>query len=328
MTIDDIAKELGVSKTTVSRAISGKGRISQETKQRVQDFIELHDYRPNAIAKSLAQSKTFNIGVILPAEANLEEIPFFQSCLLGICDAAVSFDYDVVVTNITEDSIYLLQRLIERHKVDGIILMRSTTNDLAVEYLKQVKIPFILIGSSADEEIMQVDTNHLEGCCELTSYLIKLGYSRIALLGGNQRHTVNINRYEGFLKAFELCQKTVDKELIYLNLVSKMMIQNVVDQLLAQGIDCIVCTDDFICSHVLMQLNERNLSIPKDIKVASFYDSQYLANYNPSITALRVNVKKIGIEAGEHLINLIDEKNIEKKTLLDYELVLRKSTTL
>lgn len=326
ITISDIANELGVSKTTVSRAISGKGRISEATRLRVQEYIELHNYRPNVIAKSLAQSKTFNIGVVLPADTNLTEIPFFQSCLMGICDVAVSFEYDVVVITTTEEDISQLKRVIQKNKVDGIILTRTTTNDLATAYLKENHIPFVVIGSSEDAEIVQIDNNHVEGCAELTSILIKYGYYRMALLGGNPRHIVNTNRYKGFIKAFRDNKRMVDESLIHMNLTSKVMIERTVDLIMEQGVDCIVCTDDIICSQVLTRLNEKGYIIPNDVKVASFYDSVYLENYNPPVTSLRIDVKSLGIEAGECLINLIAQHEVAQKTLLDYELVLKKST--
>lgn len=111
-----------------------------------------------------------------------------------------------------------------------------------------------------------------------------------------------------------------------MNLTSKSMIERKVDLILQQSVDCIVCTDDFICSQVLTRLNEKGYLIPKDIKVASFYDSVYLENYNPPVTCLRIDVKSLGIEAGKCLINLMAKCEVTKKTLLDYELVLKKST--
>lgn len=326
LTIGDIAKELGISKTTVSRAISGKGRISEATRRKVQQYILKHDYRPNLIARSLAQSKTFNIGVVLPEDSNLIETPFFQSCLMGICEVTASFDYDVVVTTATEEDITLLHRLIRNDKVDGVIITRSTTNDLAISYLKGAGIPFVLIGSNEDDEVIQIDNNHLEGCFELTSFLIKAGYGRLALIGGSQRHIVNTNRCQGFLEAFKASELPVDNRLIYLNMTSKVAIEKAVDDLMGQAVDCIVCSDDLICSRVLARLNEKGLHIPADMKVASFYDSSYLASYSPPITTLKVDVKALGIEAGKCLINLIDGKKAAHKTLLDYELIFKKST--
>ena len=84
ITIADVAEALGVSKTTVSRAISGKGRIGRETRERVLAYIEEHDYKPNVIAKGLAQSKTYNICVVMPGEYDVVDLTFFQECLFGI----------------------------------------------------------------------------------------------------------------------------------------------------------------------------------------------------------------------------------------------------
>ncbi len=85
---DDVAEALGVSKTTVSRAISGKGRIGKETKERVLAYIEEHDYKPNVIAKGLAQSKTYNLCVVMPGEYDVVDLTFFQECLFGIQEIA------------------------------------------------------------------------------------------------------------------------------------------------------------------------------------------------------------------------------------------------
>lgn len=326
ITISDIGKELGLSKTTVSRAISGKGRIGAETRNRVLEYIKEHDYRPNLIAKSLAQSKTYNIGVVLPADSNLIEIPFFQGCLMGICEVAASLDYDVVVTTVMEDDISLLKRVVNNHKVDGIILTRALINDLSVNYLKESDVPFVVIGNNADEGIIQIDSDHITGCSELSSYLLKSGNSTLALVAGNQNHIVNRNRYDGFLKAHEENSVKPDTGLIFLDMNTNALIDRAVDQIMNNHADCIVCTDDHICSRVLSRLNEKNYSVPEDVRVASFYNSAFLENHNPPVTALNINVKELGLIAGKQLINLISGESVVHKTMINYEIVLKKST--
>ncbi|HHU72594.1 MAG TPA: LacI family transcriptional regulator [Clostridiales bacterium] len=327
ITIGDIAKELGLSKTTISRAISGKGRIGAETRQRVHKYILEHNYRPNLVAKGLAQSKTYNIGVILPADANLTEIPFFQSCLMGICDAAASMDYDVLVTTVTDDDISLLQRLIDNQKVDGVVLTRSLVHDLPAQYLKEVGIPFVLIGTSEDEDIVQIDSNHEAGCCELTTLVLKSGCERVALLAGNQNHMVNRSRYRGYVKAFLDTGIEIDNNLVHLNLNNNILIQKAVNGILDNGADCILCSDDFICSKVLAHLEEMNIAIPDRVKVASFYNSNNLENHTPPITALNISIKELGVTAGKHLIKIISGETTSRKSLVNYEIVLKKSTS-
>lgn len=326
ITIGDIAEELGLSKTTISRAISGKGRIGADTKQKVQDYIRERNYKPNVIAKGLAQSKTYNIGVILPADANLIEIPFFQSCLMGICEAAAGLDYDVVVTTVTEDDITLLKRLIDNQKVDGIVLTRSLVNDMPVKYLKDTGMPVVLIGSNEDDSILQIDSNHIAGCCELTSILLKSGCEHMALLAGNQNHIVNRNRLEGFLKAHRDLNMVVEDSMIFRDMTNNIVIQKAVSQIIDRGVDCIVCSDDFICSRALAKLEEMNWPIPQKVKVASFYNSAQLESHNPPITALSIDVKELGITAGKHLIQMIAGETVDHKSLINYEIVLKRST--
>lgn len=136
ITIADVAEALGVSKTTVSRAISGKGRIGRETRERVLAYIEEHDYKPNVIAKGLAQSKTYNICVVMPGEYDVVDLTFFQECLFGIQEIAGSMEYDILLSICRKNDISSLERIIANHKVDGVILMRTFVEDEQIDFLQ------------------------------------------------------------------------------------------------------------------------------------------------------------------------------------------------
>lgn len=153
--LEDVANALGVSKSTVSRVLSGKGRISEETKKKVMQCVSEMNYQPNVIARSLAQSRTFNIGVVLPYEKDLGEIPFFQNCLMGICETLSSMDYDVVIAMGSANDASQLERIIRNRKVDGVILTRSVTGDPAAELLKKNDIPFEL-GEAAARTVLSL----------------------------------------------------------------------------------------------------------------------------------------------------------------------------
>lgn len=326
ITISDIAKELDLSATTISRAISGKGRLSDETRNRVLSYIQENEYRPNVIAKGLAHSKTYNIGVLLPSDTNSAETPFFQKALMGICEVAASHDYDVVVTTMNEQDISLLERIVNNHKVDGVILTRTLVNDLPVEFLKKSQLPFVVIGSSTDSEVIQIDNNHRAGCKELTNYLLMTGVRKIGLLGGNQSYIVNRNRYIGFKEAIEESNQLVNEELVFLNAVSKAFIDRAVEALMQNHVECILCTDDLICSRVLSKLTEDGYDVPDDVKVASFYNSVFLESHNPPITTLDFDVYALGNVAASKLLDRIASHEVEKRTLLDYRIVLKTST--
>jgi DNA-binding LacI/PurR family transcriptional regulator len=146
-------------------------------------------------------------------------------------------------------------------------------------------------------------------------------------LAGNQNHIVNRNRYEGFLKAHRDLNLDVDEALVFLDMNNKMLINRVVSQILERGADCIICSDDFICSRVLAKLEEDNIAVPDQIKIASFYNSSQLESHNPPVTALSINVKELGITAGKHLIEMISGETVEHKSLINYEIILKRSTS-
>ena len=138
LTIDDIARELGVSKTTVSRAISGKGRISAATRQRVQAYIEEHHYRPNAAAKSLAESRTCNLALVLPRNAAL-----LQEALYAVTDEAFAKNYNVILC--LSDS-QLLQTL-DHRKADGVLLLCTGEEDQTA-LLTRRDVPYAILSTT------------------------------------------------------------------------------------------------------------------------------------------------------------------------------------
>lgn len=326
LTIGDIARELGVSKTTVSRAISGKGRIGEETRRRVLTYIEERQYRPNVIAKGLAQNKTYNIGLVLPGDYNIAELPFFQSCMVGISRVASKADYDVMVLMVTAGDCSQLERAVTNHKIDGIILTRTLVDDKPLRYLKEKKIPFVVIGSTDEEGVTLIDNDHRNACKELTERLLESGIGKIALIGGDESHVVTRNRLLGFEEAFLNLPRQSGQKKIFLNVENGERIGQIVKELLENGTECIVTMDDFLCGLVLNSLQQMQVLVPKQIKVASFYDSVFLANYIPPVTSVHFDVVELGRRACGILLKKFQEKKVESQTLLGYEIWVREST--
>ena len=189
ITIADVAEALGVSKTTVSRAISGKGRIGRETRERVLAYIEEHDYKPNVIAKGLAQSKTYNICVVMPGEYDVVDLTFFQECLFGIQEIAGSMEYDILLSICRKNDISSIELIIENHKVDGVILMRTFVEDEQIDFLQTKNVPFVTIGSTSAnyKGVIQIDHNHKSACKELTSIILMKQMDKV-----KQKQSVNL----------------------------------------------------------------------------------------------------------------------------------------
>ena len=326
LTIADIADALGVSKTTVSRAISGKGRISEATRERVKAYMKENNYKPNIIAQGLAQSRTYNIGVVMPSDYGIEDISYFQNCMVGLQEKAASRGYDIVLVVCNNDNLTQLKRIVDNGKVDGVVLMRTFINDEATKYLIDEKKPFVVIGSSEYEDVVQIDQNHYEGCKELTSMLLLKQMKRIALIGGDEAHMVTRSRLKGFMDAHKELGVPVCENLIYMDQNNTRMIERAVDDIFMDRVDCIICMDDMICSSVLSKIQRENMIVPDDVRIASFFDSMLLRNHIPSITSLRFNVKEAGRVAGDRLIDILEGKEVDKITLLGYKTDLKDST--
>lgn len=326
LTIADIADALGVSKTTVSRAISGKGRIGSETRERVLKYIDAHNYTQNVIAKSLAQNKTYNLAVVMPGDYELIDLPFFQNCIMGIQEIASSFDYDMLLTVCNNADVTKLERIVRNRKVDGVILLRSFMDDVQVEYLQEKNVPFVVTGSSNYKGVVQVDNDHRAACRELTSILLMKRMKKIALIGGNEEHVVTQSRLMGFKDAFADSGTAVDESLIYMNLDNPVLLDGKLDDIIKREVDCIVCMDDAICMEVLYKLRREGISVPDQIRVASFYNSSMLETHDPSITSLDFDAKELGMLVCRTLLDMIEGQKVQKKTLLGYEVRLREST--
>lgn len=326
ITIDDVARALGISKTTVSRAISGKGRVGDDTRLRVLEYIEEHNYRPNLMARALAQQKTYNIGVIWPDDYNAVDLPFFQRCMIGMSEVTSGYGYDIIVSLVSGDDFSGLRRIIDNHKVDGIILTRTLVHDRPARFLKESGIPFVAVGSSDDKDIVSVDNDNYSACKELTSILIAKGLKRLALIGGSTEHIITRTRYQGFADAFSDADINIDNSLIYLDVETMSKVGNILKDLRKKNIDGVICMDDNIAGEVIARCRDEHIRIPEDLRVASFYNSSILESAIPSVTSLNFNDRNLGAVAAKTLLDIIDNVPVTSKMLGGYEVILKEST--
>jgi DNA-binding LacI/PurR family transcriptional regulator len=212
--------------------------------------------------------------------------------------------------------------------VDGIILTRNLINDISVSYLKHKAIPFVLLGSCEDDSILQIDYNHMEACEMLISHLLMDGFRRIALIAGDRNHRVNRYRCEGYYNALRRHGIALEQDMVYFDCSSRVFIEQALHSCLKRQAECIVCTDDVISGKVVALLREEGYVIPDNIKVASFYDSIFLEMQNPPITAIGFSAQELGTVAGKRLIGLLNGDESKFKTILDYEIHLRRSTKM
>lgn len=324
--IGEIAKELGVSATTVSRALSDKGRIGKDTKERILAYIRENDYVPNVRLQKSGRCRTGNICVVLPGENDFAELPFFQKIMLSICDYFAMRDYNIMVIKTTAGDITELKKVVEKNKADGVILTRAIEDGLTVRYLQEKEIPFVVIGSYDDETVYQADVDQENGCRELTSVLIRMGIRRIALFCADRTHTVTRSRYRGFVKAFRENDLAVDKSLIFDETGYSLAAEKAIEDVLKKQAECVICMDDNICLNVLNKLRKDKVNIPEDIRIASFYNSSLLDGYYPSVSCLEFDTGELGMTASKMLLDTINGNETPGKIVLGYKVILKDST--
>lgn len=323
-TLSDIARELGVNKATVSKAISGKGNLSAQTRQRILEFIEECGYRPNAVAQSLARSRTYNIGLMMPGQVGDVDSAFFRECLNGVCQVASDRQYDVLMALDQETTTHHIARLIDNRKIDGIIAMRSLVHSPVVGFLKEKQVPFVLIGPTSDPEALHIDNDNRNACRELTALLISQGVTKMALIGGDENNCVTRSRLLGF---WDACgQAGLPAQGVFLNVAEEGKLAQAVQEAISQGADCIVCMDDYLCSLTMAHLRSLGVPVPQKVKVASFYDSVLLKNNIPPVTSLHFDAVELGRRACRMLIDRLEQQPEQDYAPPAYEILQRDST--
>ena len=324
--IKKIAEDLGLSTTTVSRAISGKGRIGRKTIERVHGYMAENGLVPNVYSKCAEDKRTHMICVVLPLEEDYAELPFFQKILLSLYDFFSLYEYHVMVVKTTWTDISALKKVVKEQLVDGVVLTRTLEDGQEIEFLKDKGIPFVVTGSCEDRSVLQVDVDHLNACFDLTTSLLRMGIRDIALMIAERTQIVNVSRYRGFEKAFEDYGLDIDRKMIFENAGYDMIAEDLTLEAIKKGAECILCMDDNICLFVLKALRKHCMEIPRDIKVASFYNSRLLDEYFPTISCVNFDIRKLGSTAGKVLLDRLNGDTSPKKIVLGYNVVLKDST--
>lgn len=326
VSIKKIAEDLGLSMTTVSRALSGNGRIGRQTVNRVHEYMEQNALIPNVHARSRQKECTKTICVALPSEGDYAELPFFQKILLSIYDFFSMYGYSVTVIKTTWTDISALREVVSKRMVDGVVLTRTIANGSDIKYLLEEEMPFVVTGSYDDQSVLQVDVDQMNGCYDLTLALLRMGIRNVVLFEAEKSHVVNMSRYKGFRKACEEYGLQVKPDMVYDNVGYASVAEDLTMKMVRKGVECILCMDDNICMYVLKALRKNGIEVPGDIKVASFYNSRLLNDYFPSVSCVEFDIRELGNVAGKILLDRLNGDMEPKQIVLGYDIILKEST--
>ena len=330
VTIKDVAKEAGVSPSTVSRVLSDNSKISEDTKNRVMDVISRMNYHPNVIARNLANQSTRTLGLILPSnEETLFKNPFFIQIMTGISIYAQKKGYYIMYSfsNDEKEELNFIKNFINSKIADGIILLTSRSNDKCINYLKKFKYPFVVVGRPENtEEILWVDNDNSISMYMVVESLIHKGHKSIAFIGGPKELNMSRDRLEGYTKAITDKGLKVEPKLVYqeADFTEETGYAAITEILKFQRPTAIVTTDDLLAFGVIKYFNENKI---EDIAVVGFNNIPLSQYQKPALSSVDINAEMLGYHAAKLLISSLNEEIMDTNHfVIDTKLVERESS--
>ncbi len=330
VTIKDIARDLGISPSTVSRALKDHPDISKETKKQVNELASKLNYKPNIIALSLRSQRSNVIGVIIPEIVHY----FFSSVISGMEDVAIAHGYSMMISQSMED--YEKEVAACNTFLNGIIdgllisVTKETVNYDHIKKMEEEGIPIVFYDRYVEEfNSDKVVIDDFGGAYQATEHLIIQGRRKIVHFQGPQNRLIGQNRLNGYLKAMHNNGVVIDSKLIipcdtYQQAISET--QKLIDSKVK--FDAIFTVNDFTAIGVIKTLKKNGIKIPEDVSVVGFGDDQVAEMVEPSLTTIHQPGFEMGKKAMELLIKRINLSGPETPAneILQTKLVVRESS--
>jgi DNA-binding LacI/PurR family transcriptional regulator len=332
-TIQDIASELHISKSTVSRALHGHSDINEQTRKAVLEIARRLEYQPNLLAYGLAKNKSMTIGIIVPEFIN----SFFPFVIIGAQEVANPAGYHVLIcqSNESYETEIANSNVLLSSRVDG-LLVSLTGETPNIEHFKKFEragIPVVYFNRVvADANVSKVIVDDYEGAFKGVVHLIENGCRRIAHIAGPSNLQMSQNRMQGYLDALREYGIPKDDSLIIRYDLNPKQAAECARHLfeLPESPDGLFAVNDPAAIAAMLVAKERGIKIPDELAVVGFSNEPTSALIEPALTTLAQPMSDIGKTAIQMLLDQIDstdEKDREPKTkILKTELIVRKSS--
>jgi DNA-binding LacI/PurR family transcriptional regulator len=329
-TIRDIARMLGISKSTVSRALNDHYDVNQETARKVRELAKQMEYEPNLLAQHLKQKKTNTIGVIIPETINR----FFAKAVGGIQQIANKAGYNVMICQ-SDETLFTEKNNLHTlltNRVDGLLISVSRETNVYdhLQHAIDKEIPIVLFDRIVEElSTTQVFSDNYEISLEGTEHLIQQGCKRIAFIAGPQHLYNSKNRLKGYLDALEKNKLKVDDSLIIKTTYKVNDVEEYTRHLfsLRKKPDGIFAINDMAAIEMMHLLKKRGLSIPNDVAILGFNNETICKYTEPTLSSIDHPAYDMGVAATELLLQQITrgDSGVQKR-LIKSRLVIREST--
>ncbi|MDQ0229611.1 LacI family DNA-binding transcriptional regulator [Metabacillus malikii] len=305
VTMRDIADKLSVSSVTVSKALNDKDGVSDELKVKIKTLAEEMGYRYNALAKSIKEGLSYNIGVIIPERfAGMDHQSFYLNVYQSITRVLEEYDYYGILHILSKEDEKNLQlpRIYHEKKVDGFIILGQISKEY-IEKVQSISIPKIFLDFyDENSDIDSIVTDNFNGAYEITNFLIQNGHKEIGYVGNLYSTSSIQDRYLGFYKSLlehnlELNQNYIlndrDDNGTYIDIdIPKKMPT------------AFVCNCDQVAHNLVQKLTKLGLNVPEDCSVVSFDNDIYATITSPPLTTVEIDIE----EMANYAVNFMLEK--------------------
>lgn len=330
VTIKDIARELGISPSTVSRALKDHPDISQETKKAVNFLAQKLNYQPNAVALSLKHSRSYTLGVIIPETVHY----FFSSVISGIEDVAYDAGYHIMICQSNElyDREKSNANMLYSNRVDGLLvsLSKETRNFKHLQFFHDNNIPVVFFDRGTNAfPCDQIVIDDYAAAFRIVNYLIERGHKKLIHLAAPQHLDIGYNRKKGFEDALTNNGLSYsDDQIIFADKFDEGTAA--IETIIQKGDlpDGIFAVNDLTALGALRALKRHQIAVPREIGLAGFGNGQNAILTDPPLTTIDQNGYNMGKKATEVLLERINnglENYIPQKHIIDTELIIRDS---
>ncbi len=329
-TIEDIARLAGVSKSTVSRALSDSPLIGQETKERVQTIARQHNFQVNVAAQRLSkmESKTIAFVTCVDPYHPFSMTDLFGLEMLGAISTALAMNhYDLLMAHVNPNDVSWISQYMATGRADGFILMTSTRKNYHIHALIDSHAPFIVWGSPLPRQsYCSVCGDDFTGGKLATEHLLKAGRRKIAFLGGPADELEVQRRYEGFETAMLAANCPPEQALVVHADWMADTASNVTRRLLAQApdMDAIFVNSDVMAIAAIDVLHATGRQVPEDVAIVGYDNLSIAAISHPALTTISQNLPLAGRLLAENLIQYL-QKGVVTNVSVPVELVVRQS---
>ncbi len=309
--LEDIARLSGVSRSTVSRVINKSPNVREETRRRVMNVINEHNYSPNIAARSLVTQRTQVIGLYIPYFITaIFADPYFPMLIQGITTYANANDYDVMLWLRAENAAptHLHRRVLDNRITDGLILASTARTDPLLDMVIERGRPYVLNGRpwTQADTVNFVDSSNRQGAQQAVEHLVRLGRQRIATITGRVDISSGYDRLMGYRDVLRRLDHAPDENLEFKGDFTETSGYVGMRHLLQYDPDAVFTASDQMAIGALRALREAGRRVPDDVAVVGFDDMPFATLAEPQLTTVRQPVQRLGSLAADGLIGLIE----------------------